>query len=46
MPDTVDPLSATPVYTQIARILAERIERVLRDQGLVVTVVGRGSYVL
>lgn len=73
---SVDPLSAEPVYRQVARILAARIERgeykrdrpipsesqltqefgvarqtarkaiaVLREQGLVVTVVGRGSYV-
>ena len=74
--DTVDPLSATPVYVQVAEILRSRIESgdlqpdrplpsetqlqqelgiargtarkaimVLREQGLVITVRGRGSYV-
>jgi DNA-binding GntR family transcriptional regulator len=73
---SVDPLSAEPVYRQVARIIRERIERgelqpnrpipselhisqefgvargtarkavaLLREEGLVVTVVGRGSFV-
>jgi DNA-binding GntR family transcriptional regulator len=74
--DSVDPLSATPVYVQVADILRARIETgelppdrpvpsesqleqefgiargtarkavaLLREEGLVVTVKGRGSYV-
>jgi GntR family transcriptional regulator len=73
---TVDPLSAVPVYKQVAAILRDRIAsgelqsdrpvpseahlvqeygvargtvrraiEVLRDEGLVVTVQGRGTYV-
>lgn len=73
---TVDPLSATPVYVQVADILRARIQAgellpdrpvpsesqleqefgiargtarkavaLLREEGLVVTVKGRGSYV-
>jgi GntR family transcriptional regulator len=72
----VDPLSATPVYTQLVRLITARIESgelqpdrplpsephlaseygvsrgsvrhaiaILRDQGLVITVPGRGNYV-
>lgn len=74
--DSVDPLSATPVYVQVADILRVRIQSgqlqpdrpvpsesqleqefgiargtarkavaLLRDEGLIVTVKGRGSYV-
>jgi len=74
--NSVDPLSATPVYVQVAEILRSRIESgellpdrpvpsesqlqqelgiargtarkaivLLREQGLVITVRGRGSYV-
>jgi GntR family transcriptional regulator len=72
----VDPLSATPVYAQLVRLITARIESgelqpdrplpsepylaseygvsrgsvrhaiaILRDQGLVITVPGRGNYV-
>jgi GntR family transcriptional regulator len=72
----VDPLSATPVYAQLVRLITERIESgelqpdrplpsephlaqeygvargtvrhaiaILRDEGLVVTVPGRGNFV-
>ncbi len=74
--DSVDPLSATPVYVQVADILRARIESgqlppdrpvpsesqleqefgiargtarkaiaLLREEGLIVTVPGRGSFV-